>query len=74
MVRAPADVGSQGYDDTVMGSSRTVSCVTLQRQMVLAHDPQHSLGIDRWLANKPALPIDQCGDPPIAVGRTLVDD
>lgn len=74
MVRAPAYVGAQGHHDAVMSSPGTLSRVALQGQVMLAHDAQHPLGVDDRLALEPAFPVDQRGDPAIAIGWTLVDD
>src|SRR5690606_41437272 len=67
---SPANGRAQGHDDAVMGSARTLRSVALQRQVMLAHDPQHPLGIDDRLTFEPALPVDQRSDAAIAIGWT----
>ena len=72
MIGAPANIGTQGDHDTVMRSPWPASGVPFQGQLVSLHDTEHPFGIDLRLSVGLLLPIEQGGDPPIAIGRPLV--
>src|ERR1700745_3061231 len=74
MIRAPTDIRAQGDHDTVVGASWPADSVPLQGQFIDLHDPQHSLGIDCWLAFSLFLPVPQPGDTPVSVGRARVHE
>jgi hypothetical protein len=48
--------------------------VALQEQPVFAHQTIDPLGIHMLLAGRSPLALEERGDPPIAVGRPLVDE
>ena len=50
------------------------SGMALQEQPVFAHQTIDPLGIDRLLAGGSPLALEERGDPPVAVGRPLVDE
>ena len=74
MIGAPTDIRAQSDHDTVVGAPWSAASVPLQGQFIDLHDPQHSLGIDRWLAFSLLLPVHQPCDAPVSVGRALVHE
>src|SRR6516165_7844050 len=74
MIGAPTDIRAQSDHDTVVGAPWPAASVPLQGQFIDLHDPQHSLGIDCWLAFSLLLPVHQARDAPVSVGRALVHE
>src|SRR5215813_5796682 len=61
MIGAPTDIRAQSDHDTVVGAPWPAASVPLQGQFIDLHDPQHSLGIDCWLAFSLLLPVARRG-------------
>ena len=44
-----------------------------QQQTMLAHQPIDALGVDRGEPDGSPLALEERGDPPVAIGRALID-
>ena len=74
VVGAPADVGAERHDGTVVGPAGPAGGMGLQGEAGGTQDAEHALAVDRRLAARATLAIEQGREPAVAVGRALVDE
>jgi hypothetical protein len=72
-IRAPAAIRADRRHLAVMLARPSASGMPLEKQPVLAHQPVDAFSVDRILPGGAPLAPEQRGDPPVAIGRTLVD-
>ena len=72
-VRAPADVRANRRHLAVVLARPPSPGMAFEHEPVLLHQPENTFGVDRSLAGGSPLALEERGDPPIAIGRALVD-
>ena len=74
MIGTPSDVGPQRHNRAVMGAAGVPRSKPFKCQAFDLHNPRNALGVHLGPAGGPKLPVEERPDPPVAIGRALIDD